>query len=52
MFVLSYSKQELERTFALDWKVMHLELMMNLCRWSLVLCCDGGDDEGFYESQS
>ena len=52
MFVLSYSKQELNRIFLLDWKVMHLELMMNLCSWSLVLCFDGGDDEEFYENQS
>ena len=52
MFVLSYSKQELNRIFLLDWKVMHLELMMNLCSWSLALYFDGGDDEGFYENQS
>lgn len=31
---------------------MHLELMMNLCSWSLALYFDGGDDEGFYENQS
>lgn len=44
MFVVSYSILELNRTFLLDWKVMHFELI-NFCNWTLVPYWDGDDDE-------